>query len=102
MVYGNAELYSLQWGALSSCNYTNRLRKIIAQFCTGSHCLHMETGRHMKLEEGDTGKTRPACESKLSDPGRVRQLPAIPQGLSPPPLPAKRRQGAAPSIFADL
>ena len=45
----------------------NHLRKIIAQFRTGSHWLHLETGRHKKLAKQD--RTCPMCFYKLTNPG---------------------------------
>ena len=47
---------------------TNRLlQKIIAYCCTGSHWLHVETGRHKKLEKEK--RTCLVCPFKLSSPG---------------------------------
>ena len=48
------------------------LRKIIAQFCTGSHGLHVETGRHKKLEKED--RTCPMCAFKPRNPGLPAEL----------------------------
>ena len=48
------------------------LRTIIAQLRTGSHWLHIETGRHKKLEEED--RTCPMCAFKLSSPGVRAEL----------------------------
>ncbi|KAK9841408.1 hypothetical protein WJX74_005242 [Apatococcus lobatus] len=45
----------------------SHLRKIIAQFRTGSHWLHIETGRHKKLAKQD--RTCPMCFDKLTNPG---------------------------------
>ena len=45
----------------------SHLRKIIAQFRTGSHWLHIETGRHKKLAKQD--RTCPMCFYKLTNPG---------------------------------
>ena len=45
----------------------SHLRKIIAQFCTGSHWLNIETGRHKKLAKQD--RTCPMCSFKLTNPG---------------------------------
>ena len=45
----------------------NHLRKIIAQFRTGSHWLHIETGRHKKLAKQD--RTCPMCFFKITNPG---------------------------------
>ena len=47
--------------------YNRHLRKIIAQFRTGSHWLHIETGRHKKLAKQD--RTCPTCFYKLTNPG---------------------------------
>ena len=44
----------------------SHLRNIIAQFRTGSQWLHMETGRHKKLEK--EARTCPMCAFKLIDP----------------------------------
>ena len=43
------------------------LRRIIAQFRTGSHFLHIETGRHKKLERTD--RTCPMCSHRIINPG---------------------------------
>ena len=48
------------------------LQKIIAQFRTGSHWLHIETGRHKKLEKED--RICPICAFKLSNPGLPAEL----------------------------
>lgn len=45
----------------------SHLRKIIAQFRTGSHWLHIETGRHKKLAKQD--RTCPMSSFKLTNPG---------------------------------
>ena len=45
----------------------SHLRRIIAQFCTGSHWLHIETGRHKKLAKQD--RTCPMCFYKLTNSG---------------------------------
>ena len=45
----------------------SHLRKIIAQFRTGFHWLHIETGRHAKLAKQD--RTCPMCFFKLTNPG---------------------------------
>ena len=45
----------------------SHLRRIIAQFCTGSHWLNIETGRHKKLPKQD--RTCPICSFKLTNPG---------------------------------
>ena len=45
----------------------SHLRKIIAQFRTGSHWLHIETGRYKKLAKQD--RTCPMCFFKLTNPG---------------------------------
>ena len=44
----------------------SHLRRIIAQFRTGSHWLNIETGRH-KLPKQE--KTCPICSFKLTNPG---------------------------------
>ena len=49
------------------------LRKIIAQFRTGSHWLHTETGRHKKLENKD--RICPMCAFRLSNPGLSYGMP---------------------------
>ena len=46
---------------------SSHLRKIVAQFCTGSHWLHIETRRHKKLAKQD--RTCPMCFYKLTNPG---------------------------------
>ena len=50
----------------------NRHRKIIAQCCTGSHWLHIKTGRHKKLEK--EARTCPMCAYKLINPGLPAEL----------------------------
>ena len=45
----------------------SHLRKIISQFCTGSHWLHIETRRRKKLAKQD--RTCPMCFYKLTNPG---------------------------------
>ena len=45
----------------------SHLRKIIAQCRTGSHWLHIETGRYKKLAKQD--RTCPMCFFKLTSPG---------------------------------
>ena len=45
----------------------SHLRRIIAQFRTGSHWLNIETGRHKKLPKQD--RTCPLCAFKLTNPG---------------------------------
>ena len=42
------------------------------------------------------------CPGRFIPGIRVQQPPGIPQGLAPSPLPANRRQGAAPGIFGYL
>ena len=48
------------------------LQKITAQFRTGSHWLHIETGRHKKLEKED--RICPMCAFKLRNPGLPAEL----------------------------
>ena len=43
------------------------LRRVIAQFRTGSHWLNIETGRHKKLERTD--RTCPMCSHRIINPG---------------------------------
>ena len=43
------------------------LRRIIAQFRTGSHWLNIETGRHKNLERSD--RTCPMCSHRIVNPG---------------------------------
>ena len=43
------------------------LRRIIAQFRTGSHWLNIETGRHKNLERAD--RTCPMCSHRIVNPG---------------------------------
>ena len=43
------------------------LRRIIAQFRTGSHWLNIETGRHRKLDRKD--RTCPMCTHRIINPG---------------------------------
>ena len=45
----------------------SHLRKIMAQFRTGSHWLQIETERHVKLAKQD--RTCPMCFFKLTNPG---------------------------------
>ena len=42
-------------------------RRILAQFRTGSHCLHIETGRHNNTARSD--RTCPMCPEKITNPG---------------------------------
>ena len=53
---------------------TRHLWKIIAQFRTGSHWLHIETGRHKKLEEEDRTCSMCAFMIKLRNPGLPAEL----------------------------
>ena len=45
----------------------SHLRKITAQYRTGSHWLHIETGCHKRLAKQD--RTCPMCFYKLTNPG---------------------------------
>ena len=44
-----------------------QLRRIIAQFRTGSHWLHVETGRHAKTDVHN--RTCPMCPRRIVNPG---------------------------------
>ncbi len=51
--------------------HNRHLRRILAQFRTGSHWLHIETGRHKKLDKND--RTCPICAHKCVNPGLPEQ-----------------------------
>ncbi len=52
--------------------HDRHLRPILAQFRTGSHWLHIETGRHKKLDKND--RTCPICAHKYVNPGLPKHL----------------------------
>ena len=51
---------------IQQCN-NRHLRRIMAQFRTGSHWLHIETGRHSKTDRSD--RTCPMCIHRVTNPG---------------------------------
>ena len=59
---------------------------------------------HMKRKALDCAHAsfKPSLASLLTLPARVQQPPQMPQGLSPSPLHAKRRQGSGPGHSAHL
>ena len=68
---------SSSWSSrLEECQSGNRhLRRIIAQFCTGSHWLNIETGRHKNLERTD--RTCPMCSHRIVSHGLAPELTAL-------------------------
>ncbi len=51
--------------------HNRHLRRILAQFRTGSHWLHIETGQHQKSDKNE--RTCPCCAHKCVDPGLPKQ-----------------------------
>ena len=55
--------------------HNRHLGRILAQFCTGSHWLHIETGRHKKLDVNDRSHLhllKPSCTRLHGTPPHVK------------------------------
>ena len=74
----------------------SHLRRILAQFRTGSNWLHIETGRHRKQDRKD--RTCPMCTHRIINPGLPLRsvMPSIVMRSAAIPL----RMSTMPSLIA--